>query len=443
MLNLVILLLLELVLFVYALHKFKKDFFSPFVFTILTMMLSTILCIGSQSKWQMELNYETLFVIFIGLLFMLLGSSLPFVSRNKRKVLFEEANVYRVSLWNQLLLSFVSVVCTYMYINEMLELIVLANLEEGSGVGEIKDLMASGDYAINPIIKQFYKIVLSLSYICFLFLSNNLVCKRTFSSCFLYLIPVSCGCIISIGAGNRIEIFKFLVSCFLIFIIVWRRHNKWKNFPSKYIIKYGIPAFAVFISLFIALRTITKSSGEAQEAGEDTFNYVSYYIGSPIQVFNIYINQGVENWESPHFMGNTFDGVYRFLDDHGILKRKEARRSSFVYIGGKSNIHGNVATFFSSPYLDAGFLGVAFVCFFTYYLFSLYYYHRIVFSKDNLRSDLRLLLFSFCFSNIIALAFYGTNLKAIISQTGVLTLLTIMILYFVITNKLVNKVKHV
>lgn len=433
-----LLVIIEILLLYTSWRVFERDLFSPFVLSILLFIPCTLLCIWAKDLWRMQLSSMTFGVMICGFFSMYLGGTFSLMYRKKPSpshLLF----CYSTSLTSLFIMSLTCILGTYLYYREMIQLIIAANIAETTGIGDAKDLLTSGEYTINPFIKQMYKVVIALAYICFFVISTNVINKKNKKHVTFYLIPIICGIIISVLAGNRIEIFKILSSFAFIFYILWQRAHGWNTKPNRLLLQYVIPIMFLFVIAFAGLRFITKSSGAAQDNINDIGEYTAYYAGSGLQVLNIKIGRGVERWRSSYFGGTMFPDFYSFFSDKGLIPEAKTKEGQMVYVGGDSNADGNVHTFFGRGYIDFNLPGMIISTFLIYFFFSRYYYRHIVGSVSSYKSNLRLLLYTWCYSNVIALSFYENNITAIFSQTGVLQLIVLWFLYVLIMKKIVRK----
>jgi oligosaccharide repeat unit polymerase len=308
-------------------------------------------------------------------------------------------------------------------------MIVFIVLNALDNIGEAKEIMTTDDFNINPVIKQGYKIVVAEAYICgFLLVYNLLNKKEKLKSCLL-AIPVICGMGISVCGGNRVEILKIISGILFFYYILDQVMCGWKSRPNIKLIKITMPIVVVFIAMFSFLRTVTKADPTVQDNMGSVVDYTAYYGGSPIQVLNLKIHRGIDNWRTNYFARQTFSGVYDFLAKHHMMELPHARYGSMVYVGGDSNASGNVDTIFGRTYNDFGLFGMAAFIFGLYYYFSRFYYRHIYRHPISKSKDIyRLIMYAFFYSIVIVFAFYDTTVYFIFSQTGVLQILVLLFL---------------
>lgn len=417
------LLCVELLYLIFCWKRFRHELFSPATITVCVFIFSTILNIYSIQLWRIDFQIETFLLISIGLLFIIFGDERGLLSKRQKLLSSPKEILYRCPRLIQLFIACITCVLTFLYYREMLAFIVANAL---ANIGEAKEVAILGDnIEMNPIIKQGYKIVVAESYICgFIFINNRIIFKDKLKNNILLLIPIFCGILISICGGNRIEILKIISSLFFIYYILYQRKYGWKKKPNKQLMILCVPCGILFLFAFSALRFVTKADMGAQENMGDIYQYIAYYGGSPIQVLNLKIEQGIENWRTNYWGGLTFSGIYEFLHSIGITGMVKTKLSSMIYVGGDSNASGNVYTIFGRTYSDFGFFGTCVFVFLLYYYFSKYYHHKIKYSYHNIK----LIIYAFCFSNVIFFAFYDTCLYTILCQTGILQILVIYIL---------------
>lgn len=196
-------------------------------------------------------------------------------------------------------------------------------------IANVKEDWEYYESQFNPIVRQGYKLVLGIAYcFTFIFVNNYNVCKQKFSESFWYILPLFCGVVINLISGSRGDMFRMLLLyLFAYYICKWQATN-WKVKPSKQIVKVALPAIALLLSVFFMARLFVKVDVENQKNIGGPVEYLAYYIGSPIQVFNIHAEQlrRHEDANSTSSFGvRCLGGVYSFLAESESF-REERRK---------------------------------------------------------------------------------------------------------------------
>lgn len=438
--NLLLLTLFSLVLWIIVLKKTRYEFFSSAAFTLVTVCVGVILLYFQSLLWNISISNETTYLIGVGLISLSVAEVLCFKQySHKISVKNNKVQYYNIKYCNYLLLFYI--VATYLYAHEISKLGQMLGYNDLSAIGEVKANMEDLNAKMNPLIKQMYKVVTAASYIHSLIFANNIfLAKSHFKKEWRHLIPFLCTVVITLASGGRLNIFKVMVGLIIVSYLILRESSNWKKLYIQKMLKIGLPLGIGFVFLFSAVSLIVKNNASQRDKIE-TFEYISYYAGSPIQVFNLKVEEGRHKWEYNRFGNYTFTGLYSMLGLGDDIKAEKIG-SGMVYLGGNSNKAGNAQTVFGSAYLDFGPLGMAIFIFLSYFLFGRYYYKFIVCSYSSYTRNKRLLVYVYCYVSIIALAFYDNCYWILLSNTGIFTLLVLLIMYWFYFKKLLIKKKN-
>ena len=191
----------------------------------------------------------------------------------------------------------------------------------------------SSDYLMNPVIRQFFKVVMAISYVNGFIFVKKLIKKEKSRVNIYCLISILCGVLITVFSGSRTEIMR-IFSALLLSTIVIRRNgvsNSVINKKSqKEIIKKVVPVAGFILVILFGTRSIVKVSDVATSGMDSMLDYIIYYFGSPLEVFNIKLSylfkDGTILWGSAYALSCA--GTHEYL--------------------GYKNYGGNVATVFQN-----------------------------------------------------------------------------------------------
>jgi oligosaccharide repeat unit polymerase len=425
--NLYILFILEILLFIWALKRFKYDLFSPSILTIFLFIVATVCNLFSANLWNIHFHNETLIIISVGLVIVLLSENFAANSfqMNRKGILKNEIKPLKISTWKLLTGLSSSIILTFLYYKEIFQI----GGFELSAAGSVKQGIIDGEIEMNVLIRQGYKFVIALTFLhSLIFINNCLILKKKFSKNWHHLIPVLCGILISLASGGRLNVFRILFVFMMIYYILWQEKNAWLQKPNRKLTVLSSVVLSAFFSFFIASKNIVKTS----ESNVDSpIQYLMYYIGGAIQTLNNRIEMKIERWRTDSFGGNVFSGFYDFLNTCKIYNQPTAQRPFFELneVGGNFDAAANVCTIFGAPYTDFGFIGMCLFIFLLYFIFSKYYYSKIRCSISSYKRNLRLIIFSFCSACIIGLSFFGCTLYFVIGTSGILQLFVVWLVY--------------
>lgn len=146
-----------------------------------------------------------------------------------------------------------------------------------------------------------------------------------------YLISFVCGCVITIFSGSRTEILRIVSALILDYVVLTRLNSGYNSSKNKIgiidIIKRFAPVLIVGVIAGFLSRGVVKTANTGGSDITSIIGYVSYYIGSPIQVLNIKLTY--------------------FSNIKELLFGTQNSIPEFVYLGSL-DYGGNVATIFGS-----------------------------------------------------------------------------------------------
>lgn len=430
---LILLYLVEWLLFLYVWKKFKKVFFSPSFYTVSVFIVATSLCLYCANFWDVIFYPISFVCISCGLLVMIFAESAAYV--NSKKIV--DFHCYLIKLPNviKIGLAFYCIIATFLYWNEIRKIGLAHSMTPTEAIANVKADFESYEKNFNPIIRQGYKMVMAIAYIfTYAFINNYYICKKKIKECFWLIIPMLSCIVINLVSGSRGDMLRmFLLYLFAYYISKWQA-SSWRKQPTKKILKIAIPIFTILLSIFFMARLFVKVDTDSQKKIGGPVEYLAYYIGSPIQVFNLHAEEIQEKGqinENASFGYLTFSGLYSLLTKAEVLEAKDANAPKvgwgFVYVGGNSNAAGNVDTILAFPYADFGFFGMCIYIYIIYYLFSYFFYRKIIYKDMSVRYVKNVILFSFFFYEI-EMAFYCDVTYQMLSQTGFLQLIVLLIL---------------
>lgn len=427
-----ILLISEILLLLLAWRISGRDIFSCSVLTLFFFIASTIFFIIEQMLWAAEL-YEGVFWLFLfSFIAMLVSEYLARIQFNRQNKSFsKQYSIFEFKHCNLLICLYLAF--SFLYLREIMKMGQSIGFNDLHAIGEVKENLEEMK-GMNPIVRQSYKFVTAACYIHSLIFANNvLLAKDGVKRNVKHLLPLLAGCIITFASGGRLNIFKILIGFIFIFYIILKEERCWLESVNKNVLKIFTPIILAFIFFFMSVGHIVKNNADQRDSSQNV-EYIAYYIGSPIQVFNLKM-PSASKWKYDKFGGYTLAGLKSIV---GIEDKNEEKiGNGMIYIGGNANKSGNAQTIFGGFFFDFGFVGCIVAMFLCYYLFNRYYYKNIVNSYTSYKRNKSLIIYAYFFSFIIALSFYDNTFYLVLSQTGILTLIVLLMMYYVYFKKLI------
>lgn len=430
--NLLLLLLAELILFIAICHFNKSDFLDPVVFSIFVFIIATFSSIIGNMTWNIEFSLYSMFIVLIGLIAMASGNAFAKLANsnllNKRIRKFSyQPHEINISSWKVWVIIGLSVVLTALYIIDILHAGKLLGV---SGLKAISVVRRSDKATTNAIIRQGIKFIMAAGFVNGFIFSNNFIinCKRKTN--FLYLIPSICGCVCSIFTGVRTEILRIIIAIFVSFYILLQEKNNWKNGSNKKVIKLFLPAVFIALILFVEVKNIIKGPDLATNHVYNTFEYIIYYIGTPLIVLGEKINIGITNYKGIFWGELTFNSVWFDLADFNLVNASLLQNGSAnIIINSKERIAANVDTILGPALIDFDISGMFVFIFLVYFFLSYYYYNKIKYTSSSLKRNKSIIVYSHLFI-IIAMSYYANLAGKFFSIYFILTLIFIYIIYW-------------
>lgn len=420
-------------LFLFAFKKFRGVFFSPSVYTLGVFIVSTSLCLYCVNFWQIHFYPITFIILSCGLGTVVFAESL--FSCKKEKNINRCRYFIKIPSPIKIGLSIYCILATFLYFREVQIIGLAHSMAVNEAIANVKADWQIYENQFNPLVRQGYKMVMAIAYCyTFIFVNNYNVCKRKFRETFWFIIPLFCGVIINLISGSRGDMIRMLLLFLFAYYICKWQASQWKVQPTKQILKIALPAFAIVLLIFFSARLFVKVDVDSQKKIGGPVEYLAYYIGSPIQVFNIHAEQLRKHVDVNYNSSvgvSCFGGIYSLLQNLHIIGKHDVQEHKigvgFEELGGKSNAAGNVDAIFASSYVDFGLIGMCVYIFVIYSLFSYFFYRKILYEPLTLRYVKNFILFSFFYYEV-EMSFYCDVAYLIISQTGFLQLMCLLIL---------------
>lgn len=417
--ELYILILVEFIFLIITYMLFDKDIMAPPAISNLVLMIGTIFVIPSVELWNLTISWKTIFVISIGLFVINVVALLSKKIFKTKRILKKYETIKLIHCSNSVehIITFVSIGLTLLY---LLDSIRVGSTYGGTGFSAIAYtkmayLNNSSGVRMNPIIRQGFKIVMLFSYIsAFLFSNNVLVLKEKTINNISYLVSIICGCLITLFSGSRTEIIRILSALVLCFSMLDKENNGWKQKDNSQsllkIVKKFFPILFIVVVMAFASRSIVKVTGTGGTEISSFVSYISFYVGSPIQVLNLKLEY--------------FNGI----DE--LFWGTKSNIPEFVYLGNL-DYGGNVATIFGSIFMYNGIIGMVIALTIIFFLGTTFYY-KIYYTYTSNRRNLKLIAYSYLYF-VFTMSYYADCSLMIFQFSNLSVFLMVLILFKPIT----------
>lgn len=402
----------------------KRDLLSISFISGCCFWLAILCNIINEKRWEIVFHYNTFIVIVLGQLAMLAGESLATlmprfsIGKINRKIkagklsLDEESEgILTIADWKHYALAmfntffFMLFLITVMKHGFSLAAIALYK-EENNGLANM-----------NVFVQQSFRFLIACAIFYAFFILYNAILFRSFSKHdFVFCIYTNLlASLESILAASRRNIIVILVAWFVIFVVLDNKKNGWTNHIPVKMLKKCVVFLCVLMVVFRNLHSILKSAASNLDG---LFNYVTYYIGCPIQTLNVYFERHNEAVRSQYWGQYTLPSLSSYLK---LMPNGTDSSFGFVYLGGRANAASNVYTFFLAPLQDFGMVGMIVFTFAVGFVYSRFYYKGIRCRAMNYKMAYKLCVYSFIYW-VIPLAFYLNGMFFIIAPTCLISM---------------------
>ena len=368
-----LLMLFETIFVIGSFYALKKDILAPSFLAGCSFWLSALCVLLNESKWNVHLLKKTLLILVFGQIAMFLGDILatkvPVLRKKDKETIEKEKSMEYKPIFiqkgkNLFLFTFNTALFVYF---------AYSILKKGFYMNAIIDAhrmqVEDGISEMNVFVQQSFRflIVCALVY-AFILLYNRIICNKKYQHDMFYSLYFNALAIIeSVLSASRRNIIVMLIAWFFMTVVLWNVKNGWQFKLSKKLIRKTGVIVAITMVIFRALHTILKGT---QSNLTSFYDYVTYYIGCPIQSLNIYLQRNVQIHRSPYWGQFSLPSLMKALKR---IPRSVETTFDYVYLGGGANAASNVYTFFLAPYLDFGFMGCMIFSFVVYFVLSLLY----------------------------------------------------------------------
>ena len=321
------------------------------------------LIINNNQKYDLDLKYIILQILFITITFILLYNEV------KRIALI--AGYDGIGFGNM--------------VNKFRDLSILYTTE-----------FVKNGQNINIVVSQMRKICEVFCFFNIFLLTKKIIDKDVKNyKTLLYLFIIFLCILLSLLTGGRMQIFIYIIAFIFLFIFL-----KFKGDYSINIIKkYFKQLILIFVALICGFYILLPLSGRSTNS--DLISYISFYFGASVPSLDKYLS--VEHEEPKYFGEETLRGIQTVLYKFKITDEIQPISKEWInYTDKKGNtLSSNIFTSAKRYYHDFGFVGIVicqilfgFTFEFIYYLakksnyilvfFSMYYYMCI----DQIRDEL-------------------------------------------------------
>ena len=412
-----------ILIFIISYYLTGKDLLSPPVIMAGMFMLSSFFALLNAEAWHIDYSFKAYIIIISGVL----AFSLPFyilntdVTNKMRRICpalkddVHSLHLARWKIWATIFLDIVIVAVYWISISRL----VRNDGYMGDNIQWYFRTLTNyqAEESLGGFIRIIIKVVDVTSYLfIYVFVNNVLICKERIKTNLLLFIPPLLFSVKTLMSGGRQDLLKLISFTIICSYLLNCQKARWKrNISVKYIL-IGLCSFVVVLPAFYyALSLAGRSTTRTM------FQTISTYVGGPIQHFNQYVNDPIPPSD---FWGNeTFVPVLNTLGSIGLIDYHNSVHLEYRQLGVTT---GNVYTFFRRPLQDFGLLGMYIFVIFVALFFALFYYTQIKYRPANLKTDLKLVVYSYLLYWIVLSSIEQYSMTIISVHTAITLILFVV-----------------
>lgn len=377
----------------------KKDIFAPESLLCLSYIFAIICAIANINNWSINLHYNTLIIIIIGLLSFIIPSCLYFIyeQTSKKKKIVNNLEHIEIKKYKIVILDiisfFIGIIYTLYFIKAIGGISAFSNYSVAMETYRYKTAFHN-ENLIPAWINFLSKICRAICYICTYVIINNVINRKKNKTMkkeknLIFLIIGICIYIpLTLMSGGRYDLIVYVLYTIMIFNILFVIKNK-KRLEFKRI-------FKIFIIIILILTFFSSYRGLVGRNSENSgLDYITEYFGGSIEIFDIYMQK--EHVTPKEFGHETFYGIHKFLSQLKLLDEDLSNKSAMTFVVVNNKVIGNVYTGFRKMYNDFGTYGVIILQVVLSIIFNKLYYGCIYKEKNKGISFRIIIVGSLCF----------------------------------------------
>ena len=440
------LLLSVIILFAASFIMCHRDILAPPVLMCIVFILSISFAVLNIKAWGIDYQFITYLIMITGILSFILFS-IPFYcipkskhndmlvgnSRRDMPLLLCDKKI----LWFCLILD---VFITIYYFKEVYRISLIGGNPLGiEGMFTYYRMYTASNAdaeAISTFGNQLLKLGRAFGYISIFILAYNSQIKFNISRDRL-LIPFVILTIFQniIGGGRGYILWIICVAFTTLYITNMKKYDWQKRLNLKYI-KKGAIALILVLIIFYLLKYVVR----IENSVNSLIDYISYYAGGSIQLFNLYIENPPQN--SNLLWGQeSFRGIYTTLDTFGLFNLSDyyATNSNLEFRLSNGVRIGNVYGAFRRYYNDFGISGVIILQGISAIFFNSFYLY--IKKMKVSKSKFFIFLYAYFLYHVYEISIDDALFKSFLSFNMFTTIIILYFVYFLFVNIRINGLK--
>lgn len=359
-----ILLILALIVMIFLSYVlFNRELLCPPVIVPAVFLMCTCIGLIRYKDWNIaEYSAKSVGLILLGFGSFLVFSWIAYYSGNNKNRYFQSSRntirkAKRIEISYGILLAMIAVgvlanIFMFQFIKNISFSLGRTESSFSSLVNTYYKYKYSPDATALSGIKRAFSVISNLdAVICLYIFLYNLVLRYFRKKDFLLLSVVALWIVYAMLNSNRNEVLTFFAKAVYLIYFFWNIYYGWNRGINGRIIRLGIFAFIILITLFVPLATVI---GRRQTWSISSVrDYLTIYISSGIRNFDLF----VQDYKPSEFFGKeTLFSIHRFLYNRFGIGASYSVPLEFRAINDVSI--GNIYTALRRYYADFGVTGI-------------------------------------------------------------------------------------
>ena len=412
----------------------NKDIISPWFISCLSFLAASFFLALVVTKWGVEIHVNTIVCILSALVLFGMGEITA-------KLLWNRAGYKSVQYYNGnnsyvpvggLKLGIALLIETGMLILYIFRSFMLVREAWGStGLSEtmvyLRYLLVHTDASLGSVGIICYYIGFAICLIATYILVNHLLVKRKWEKKnFLLAGMILEGFVLMFFSASRYVFIIYLVAVVIIYVNQLRATGSTRKVVNSKSGKYAVMLGVLGICLFFFIGAFVGKNSL------NIFEAVASYVASPIAALDEFINR---DFQISHTFGEeTLLGIRSLLDRLGFGVGSKSRILEFIHFGNGNSYTTNVYTSLRRYLHDFGFWGMCIIQYF--FGFSYYLLYMLSFKK---RKSVFAVIYAYLNYKLVLQFFDEEFLTTFLSVDEILTVVCLLIVYFILCSPLLKR----
>lgn len=441
--SMIIILFISLVFITFINYNlFNKEYIAPAVIFSGSFAFSSFWLILFKEKWNVNLHFNTICVILLGVIFfsiVCLGVSYIYQKQHKndyKKI--QELKEYQIDNFKVILFVFLGIIIIVLTLYYTIKAVNGSFSNISSSLYRYRNLTAYKGQDLNiPSIIDILSGVLHASSYWFMYIFiSNYIKNKTVNVKLLLVIILSV--ISSALDGSRGALINNILAFIPMYYLLKNKSNGFSN--SKLKVKSILILVLLAVVLLSSLKWTAKLLGRNDISDMNTLDYVAMYVGAEINNLDAFLQE--RNGTQEKLFGiHTFGAIYTTIENYIGHDLQMELKPKYRFVNGYNL--GNVHTIFYDFICDEGYVGIIVFPFIMAILSQILYEKSKRLKFNEITPNITIIAYAYIFGGIV-FSFFGNKFFPQVFSFGFVKYIILWLLYnwFFCKLKIVFKYKE-